>query len=36
LARFAVVEQKDRICATRYTVVLALTPHASLKFQTLC
>jgi hypothetical protein len=36
LARFAVVEQEDRIRATGDTVVLALTPHASLKLETLC
>ena len=35
LARFAIVEQKDCICATGYTVVLALTPHTSLKFEAL-
>jgi hypothetical protein len=36
LARFAIVEQKDCICATGYTVVLALTPHTNLKLETLC
>ena len=33
---FAVVEQEHRICPTGDTVVLALTPHASLKLETLC
>jgi hypothetical protein len=36
LARFDVVEHEDRIRPTGDTVVLALTPHASLKLETLC
>ena len=34
LARFAVVEQQDRICATRNAMVLALATDASLKLKT--
>ena len=33
---FPIVEQKDRICPTRNTVVLALATHASLKLDTVC